>query len=126
MTNVLNIIDLLAIAPFYFELVVDAVLYSANPPTRLSCLGVKLKLSLRTIPAVEQTQRMQGQSSEQRPVWLRVFRLVRVVRMLKLSKYSEGLQLMGKTLYRSAISLSMLLFAEGDVPLQFSMEWDVI
>ena len=61
---------------------------------------------------------MQGKSTE-RPVWLRVFRLVRVVRMLKLSKYSEGLQLMGTTLYRSAVSLSMLLFAEGDVPIQF-------
>lgn len=62
----------------------------------------------------EQVQKAQGKMSDQMPVWLRVFRLVRVVRMLKLSKYSEGLQLMGKTLYRSAISLGMLLFAEGD------------
>ena len=42
-----------------------------------------------------------------------ICRLLRVVRLLKLSKYSEGLQIMGETLRRSAGSLGMLLFAES-------------
>ena len=59
-----------------------------------------------------------SQSANNVPSWLRVFRLCRVVRLLKLSKYSEGLQLMGKTLQRNAGALAMLLFAEGvDHPL---------
>lgn len=45
--------------------------------------------------------------------FLRVIRLARVFRLLKLSKYSEGLQLLGNTLTRSMPALGMLLAFES-------------
>jgi hypothetical protein len=45
--------------------------------------------------------------------FLRVIRLARVFRLLKLSKYSEGLQLLGNTLARSMPALGMLMAFES-------------
>lgn len=47
MINVLNMIDLLAVAPFYVEIIVDAVIDSADPPICPSFPVVKLKPSER-------------------------------------------------------------------------------
>jgi len=112
-TNVLNMIDLLAISPFYVELIVELVRFLLLS----SCLCfIQLKYLFATLHLntyLLHPQRFQGSPNSNVPNWLRIFRLVRVVRLLKLSKYSEGLQLMGKTLYQSAAALGMLLFAEG-------------
>ncbi|CAO2606687.1 Potassium voltage-gated channel subfamily A member 6 [Lemmus lemmus] len=80
--NIMNIIDLVAIFPYFIT------------------LGTEL------------VQRRGGQNGQQAMslAILRVIRLVRVFRIFKLSRHSKGLQILGKTLQASMRELGLLIF----------------
>ena len=77
--SVLNTIDLIAIVPFYFSMVLET----------LDIHNIRYLKSVRK--ATE------------------VFRVLRIMRILKLARHSTGLQSLGYTLRRSYKELSMLL-----------------
>ncbi|CAF1653588.1 unnamed protein product, partial [Didymodactylos carnosus] len=78
--SVMNIIDLVAIVPYF--------------------------VTLFTILAREKTESDQGVSL----AILRIIRLVRVLRIFKLSRHSKGLQILGQTLSASKRELGLLVF----------------
>lgn len=79
--DVMNLIDLVAILPYFIT------------------LGASLVASER---------RVSGQSASL--AILRVIRLVRVFRIFKLSRHSKGLQILGKTIRASLRELGLLIF----------------
>ncbi|CAF1359646.1 unnamed protein product, partial [Didymodactylos carnosus] len=78
--SVMNIIDLVAIVPYF--------------------------ITLFTVLTQEKTQSDQGVSL----AILRIIRLVRVCRIFKLSRHSKGLQILGQTLRASMKELGLLVF----------------
>ena len=78
--NVMNIIDIVAIMPYF--------------------------ITLGTVIADESKQNNQAMSL----AILRVIRLVRVFRIFKLSRHSKGLQILGQTLKASMHELGLLMF----------------
>eukprot|EP01012_Entosiphon_sulcatum_P002661 TRINITY_DN10591_c0_g1_i1.p1 TRINITY_DN10591_c0_g1~~TRINITY_DN10591_c0_g1_i1.p1 ORF type:complete len:686 (+),score=88.28 TRINITY_DN10591_c0_g1_i1:43-2058(+) len=86
-TSALNIVDLLAIIPFYLQLIISSVFHANH-----------LKLL----------------------VFLRALRLTRVLRVLKLGRYNEGMQSLGETILISKDAFSMLLFAMATATILFS------
>lgn len=79
----MNIIDLVAIAPYFITLASD--LSSTSDDGDQSNKGMSLAI-------------------------LRVIRLVRVFRIFKLSRHSKGLQILGQTLKASMRELGLLIF----------------
>ncbi|XP_055964637.1 potassium voltage-gated channel subfamily A member 6 [Sorex fumeus] len=86
--NIMNIIDLVAIFPYFIT------------------LGTEL------VQQHEQPAGGGGQNGQQAMslAILRVIRLVRVFRIFKLSRHSKGLQILGKTLQASMRELGLLIF----------------
>ncbi|XP_068672776.1 potassium voltage-gated channel subfamily A member 2-like isoform X2 [Montipora foliosa] len=82
----LNIIDLVAILPYYITLLMN-----------------EARVTNRSFP-----EKMRGQVTLL--AVLRVIRLVRVFRIFKLSRHSKGLQVLGHTLRSSSRELAMLMF----------------
>jgi len=78
--NIMNVIDLLAIAPYF--------------------------IALGTFLADEGQSNNQAMSF----TVLRVIRLVRVFRIFKLSRHSKGLQILGQTIHASMRELGLLIF----------------
>ncbi|XP_029952015.1 shaker-related potassium channel tsha2-like [Salarias fasciatus] len=78
--NVMNIIDVVAIAPYFITLGMDLAEHQGNSQQAAS-LAI-----------------------------LRVIRLVRVFRIFKLSRHSKGLQILGQTLHASLRELGLLIF----------------
>ena len=78
--NVMNVIDIVAIMPYF--------------------------ITLGTVIADESKQNNQAMSL----AILRVIRLVRVFRIFKLSRHSKGLQILGQTLKASMRELGLLMF----------------
>ncbi|ESO02555.1 hypothetical protein HELRODRAFT_65928, partial [Helobdella robusta] len=87
--NVLNIIDLFAIVPYFVTLATAA----ASTPTISGGGGGGGSTKATTSLAV-----------------LRVVRLVRVFRIFKLSRHSKGLQILGRTIQASMRELGLLIF----------------
>jgi len=81
--NLMNIIDLVAIIPYYVTL--GAVLVDAEHSAGGSSHAMSLAI-------------------------LRVVRLVRVFRIFKLSRHSKGLQILGQTIRASMRELGLLIF----------------
>lgn len=79
-TSFLNLIDIVAIVPYYITVILWAI-YKEDTQTSAASLAI-----------------------------LRVFRLVRVFRVFKLSRHASGLQILGKTITSSLKELLMLLF----------------
>ena len=80
----MNIIDIIAIAPYFISLATDNDTYSKNNSEK--------------------------NSKEMSLAILRVIRLVRVFRIFKLSRHSKGLQILGQTLKASMRELGLLMF----------------
>ncbi|XP_043569524.1 potassium voltage-gated channel subfamily A member 1-like [Chiloscyllium plagiosum] len=78
--NIMNIIDIVAIIPYFITLFTELVHHQSNGQQTMS-LAI-----------------------------LRVIRLVRVFRIFKLSRHSKGLQILGKTLQASLRELGLLMF----------------
>ncbi|XP_059510640.1 potassium voltage-gated channel subfamily A member 1-like [Stegostoma tigrinum] len=78
--NIMNIIDIVAIIPYFITLFTELVYHQSNGQQTMS-LAI-----------------------------LRVIRLVRVFRIFKLSRHSKGLQILGKTLQASLRELGLLIF----------------
>ncbi|XP_028661004.1 potassium voltage-gated channel subfamily A member 2 [Erpetoichthys calabaricus] len=78
--NVMNIIDIVAIIPYFITLGTELAEHQGNGQQAMS-LAI-----------------------------LRVIRLVRVFRIFKLSRHSKGLQILGKTLQASMRELGLLIF----------------
>ncbi|XP_038667134.1 potassium voltage-gated channel subfamily A member 3-like [Scyliorhinus canicula] len=78
--NIMNIIDIVAIIPYFITLFTELVYHQSNGQQTMS-LAI-----------------------------LRVIRLVRVFRIFKLSRHSKGLQILGKTLQASLRELGLLMF----------------
>uniref|UniRef100_A0A4W3IS99 Potassium voltage-gated channel subfamily A member 2-like n=1 Tax=Callorhinchus milii TaxID=7868 RepID=A0A4W3IS99_CALMI len=78
--NIMNIIDIVAIIPYFITLFTELVHHQSNGQQAMS-LAI-----------------------------LRVIRLVRVFRIFKLSRHSKGLQILGKTLQASLRELGLLMF----------------
>ena len=91
--ELLNIIDLVAILPFYVELAVGS--NNAN-----------VDESINTISGIDDST---AESSSSGAV-IRVVRLVRIFRMAKFGRYLEGLQMMSNALKKSAVPLGMAVF----------------
>jgi len=79
--NIMNVIDLLAIVPYF--------------------------IALGTFLAEEKTQ---SNNQAMSFTVLRVIRLVRVFRIFKLSRHSKGLQILGQTIHASMRELGLLIF----------------
>ncbi|CAF1431278.1 unnamed protein product [Adineta steineri] len=88
--SLLNIIDLIAIVPFYISITLETI-YMDN---------------IKDLQSVRKT--------------VQVFRVLRIVRILKLARYSTDLQSLGYTLKRSSKELFMLLMFLGISILLFS------
>ncbi|XP_049578408.1 shaker-related potassium channel tsha2 [Syngnathus scovelli] len=78
--NIMNIIDVVAIAPYFITLGLDLAEHQGSSQQAAS-LAI-----------------------------LRVIRLVRVFRIFKLSRHSKGLQILGQTLHASLRELGLLIF----------------
>nr|XP_012788636.1 unnamed protein product [Sorex araneus] len=89
--NVMNIIDLVAIFPYFITLGTELVQQHEQPSGGGSGGG------------------QNGQQAMSLAI-LRVIRLVRVFRIFKLSRHSKGLQILGKTLQASMRELGLLIF----------------
>ncbi|CAI5440594.1 unnamed protein product [Caenorhabditis angaria] len=83
-TSILNIIDFVAIAPFFVNLIL-----SSEDPSK---------------------KNEEGKNSAMSFAVLRVLRLVRVFRVFKLSRHSVGLQILGKTFRASVQEFCLLIF----------------
>ncbi|XP_007527888.1 potassium voltage-gated channel subfamily A member 6 [Erinaceus europaeus] len=88
--NIMNIIDLVAIFPYFITLGTELVQQQEQ----------------------QSTSGGGGQNGQQAMslAILRVIRLVRVFRIFKLSRHSKGLQILGKTLQASMRELGLLIF----------------
>lgn len=106
----MNIIDVLAILPYYVELWMavekgtnDADIHSSEPADNF--LSVNLTHLTQTIPAVDtgetEEDNLQGV--------LQVFRVFKLARILKLARHSRGLQSIIFTLSQSARELGLLV-----------------
>ena len=80
--NIMNIIDIIAIAPYFISLATEEEKCDDNDEG-----GKGMSLAI-----------------------LRVIRLVRVFRIFKLSRHSKGLQILGQTLKASMRELGLLIF----------------
>ncbi|CAG5082086.1 Oidioi.mRNA.OKI2018_I69.PAR.g10029.t2.cds [Oikopleura dioica] len=82
----LNIIDLLAVLPFYIELVI--------------------------LQVYELQTDISGETSEQKSEMfriLRIIRLIRVIRILRFSRYNQNLQTLGRSLLKSTREIGFLI-----------------
>jgi len=89
--DVMNIIDLIAIIPYFLTL---ATVLAEDEST----------------PAVPKTKTDSASNQAMSLAILRVIRLVRVFRIFKLSRHSKGLQILGRTLKASMRELGLLIF----------------
>ncbi|KAJ3585847.1 hypothetical protein NHX12_012255 [Muraenolepis orangiensis] len=80
--NLMNIIDIVSIVPYFVTLVTEVVSTPQEHPS-----GQNMSLAI-----------------------LRIIRLVRVFRIFKLSRHSKGLQILGQTLKASMRELGLLIF----------------
>ena len=79
--NAMNLVDIVAIAPYFFSLGTTVADEGRTPGNRAMSLAI-----------------------------LRVVRLVRVFRIFKLSRHSKGLQILGQTIRASLRELGLLVF----------------
>lgn len=86
LVSTLNIIDLIAILPYFVQLI------STSGDKRDDDEGLTSRRSASGVSVI------------------RVVRLVRVFRIFKLSRYSRGLKILGKTLHASLNELMLLIF----------------
>ncbi|XP_074000657.1 potassium voltage-gated channel subfamily A member 1-like [Numenius arquata] len=89
--NIMNIIDIVAIIPYFITLGTELAHEQQQPGTGSSNGGG-------------------GQQQAMSLAILRVIRLVRVFRIFKLSRHSKGLQILGQTLKASMRELGLLIF----------------
>uniref|UniRef100_A0A8C6YMW4 Potassium voltage-gated channel subfamily A member 5 n=1 Tax=Nothoprocta perdicaria TaxID=30464 RepID=A0A8C6YMW4_NOTPE len=89
--NIMNIIDIVAIIPYFITLGTELAHEQQQPGTSSSNGG-------------------SGQQQAMSLAILRVIRLVRVFRIFKLSRHSKGLQILGQTLKASMRELGLLIF----------------
>ncbi|XP_076874949.1 potassium voltage-gated channel subfamily A member 10 [Brachyhypopomus gauderio] len=80
--NIMNMIDIISIIPYFVTLVTETVTATGNTVS-----GQNMSLAI-----------------------LRIIRLVRVFRIFKLSRHSKGLQILGQTLKASMRELGLLIF----------------
>ncbi|XP_044534226.1 potassium voltage-gated channel subfamily A member 6 [Gracilinanus agilis] len=90
--NIMNIIDLVAIFPYFITLGTELVQQQEQQPG-----------------STGGGSSQNGQQAMSLAI-LRVIRLVRVFRIFKLSRHSKGLQILGKTLQASMRELGLLIF----------------
>uniref|UniRef100_A0A7M4FNP0 Potassium voltage-gated channel subfamily A member 5 n=1 Tax=Crocodylus porosus TaxID=8502 RepID=A0A7M4FNP0_CROPO len=88
--NIMNIIDIVAIIPYFITLGTELAQEQPQPGTPTTSNG--------------------GQQQAMSLAILRVIRLVRVFRIFKLSRHSKGLQILGQTLKASMRELGLLIF----------------
>uniref|UniRef100_A0A8C8S466 Potassium voltage-gated channel subfamily A member 5 n=1 Tax=Pelusios castaneus TaxID=367368 RepID=A0A8C8S466_9SAUR len=88
--NIMNIIDIVAIIPYFITLGTELAHEQQQPGATSSNNG--------------------GQQQAMSLAILRVIRLVRVFRIFKLSRHSKGLQILGQTLKASMRELGLLIF----------------
>lgn len=89
--DVMNIIDLIAIIPYFLTL---ATVLAEDD----------------TEPTLPKTKTDSASNQAMSLAILRVIRLVRVFRIFKLSRHSKGLQILGRTLKASMRELGLLIF----------------
>uniref|UniRef100_A0A8C4UUY8 Potassium voltage-gated channel subfamily A member 5 n=1 Tax=Falco tinnunculus TaxID=100819 RepID=A0A8C4UUY8_FALTI len=89
--NIMNIIDIVAIIPYFITLGTELAHEQQQPGAGSSNGG-------------------SGQQQAMSLAILRVIRLVRVFRIFKLSRHSKGLQILGQTLKASMRELGLLIF----------------
>ncbi|KAF1396672.1 Potassium voltage-gated channel subfamily A member 5, partial [Spheniscus humboldti] len=89
--NIMNIIDIVAIIPYFITLGTELAHEQQQPGSGSSNGGG-------------------GQQQAMSLAILRVIRLVRVFRIFKLSRHSKGLQILGQTLKASMRELGLLIF----------------
>ncbi|XP_035758514.1 potassium voltage-gated channel subfamily A member 5-like, partial [Egretta garzetta] len=89
--NIMNIIDIVAIIPYFITLGTELAHEQQQPGAGSSNGGG-------------------GQQQAMSLAILRVIRLVRVFRIFKLSRHSKGLQILGQTLKASMRELGLLIF----------------
>lgn len=89
--DVMNIIDLIAIIPYFLTL---ATVLAEDDNE----------------PIVPKTKQDSASNQAMSLAILRVIRLVRVFRIFKLSRHSKGLQILGRTLKASMRELGLLIF----------------
>jgi potassium voltage-gated channel Shaker-related subfamily A protein len=89
--DVMNIIDLIAIIPYFLTL---ATVLAEDDD----------------LPAIPKTKNDSASNQAMSLAILRVIRLVRVFRIFKLSRHSKGLQILGRTLKASMRELGLLIF----------------
>jgi potassium voltage-gated channel Shaker-related subfamily A protein len=90
--DVMNIIDLIAIIPYFLT------------------LATVLAEDELDVPAAPKTKGDSASNQAMSLAILRVIRLVRVFRIFKLSRHSKGLQILGRTLKASMRELGLLIF----------------
>ncbi|XP_064109894.1 potassium voltage-gated channel protein Shaker-like isoform X3 [Macrobrachium nipponense] len=95
MKDVMNIIDIVAIIPYFITLA-TVVAEEDHAPM--------------VIPAETLSPHEKGSKQAMSLAILRVIRLVRVFRIFKLSRHSKGLQILGRTLKASMRELGLLIF----------------
>ena len=95
MKDVMNIIDIVAIIPYFIT---------------LATVVAEEKGKDRVIPAEQLSPHEKGSNQAMSLAILRVIRLVRVFRIFKLSRHSKGLQILGRTLKASMRELGLLIF----------------
>ncbi|XP_008944380.1 PREDICTED: potassium voltage-gated channel subfamily A member 5, partial [Merops nubicus] len=107
--NIMNIIDIVAIIPYFITLGTELA-HEQQQPGAGSSNGGGGQQQAMSLARVGSSMGGGGQQQAMSLAILRVIRLVRVFRIFKLSRHSKGLQILGQTLKASMRELGLLIF----------------